>query len=296
MALVWIILSVFLVSLLSFVGVLTLAVKKEKLNKLLIHSVAFASGSLLAAAFLHMLPEATEGVGSTSFSLVLAGILLFFVVEKFIHWHHCGKGECSIHPVAYLNVLGDGVHNFIDGVIIAAAYLTSFEVGVVATVAIALHEIPQEFGDFAVLLHSGLTTRKALAYNFLSATTAILGGLLGFVFLSGVEHLVPYAVALAAGGFIYIATADLIPELHKEKEFNKMLSQTVALLLGVVLIYAAISVMPHEHSHSDGLHEHNPVLGGHVENKPNAGLKGISWRPTLESNLLESGTLYALAS
>jgi len=238
-------LSVIVISIISFIGVLSLAIGKRLLKKALILFVAFASGSLLGAAFFHMAPEAVEELGSSGFSLLLAGILLFFVLEKFIHWHHCGKEDCDVRPVGYLNLLSDGLHNFIDGLIISAAYLTNFEVGLVTTVAIALHEIPQEFGDFSVLLHAGMSTRKALLYNFLSASMAIAGAFVGYVSLGAVESWIPYVLALAAGGFIYIATADLMPELHKETEFTKLFQQVVALFAGVVLIYAAFNVLPH---------------------------------------------------
>jgi len=238
--------SVLFVSLLSFVGVVSLSLSRDRLNKILILLVAFAAGSLLAASFFHMIPEANEEIGGDSFKLVLVGIILFFVVEKFIHWHHCGREECHVKPAGYLNLFGDGLHNFIDGVIIAAAYISSVKLGLVTTLVIALHEIPQEFGDFAVLLHSGFNARKALFYNFLSAATAVFGGVLGFLFLPKIEPLIPSVIAMAAGGFIYIATADLMPELHKENQLGRMLQQTVALLAGVILIYGILSLLPHQ--------------------------------------------------
>ncbi|MFH1835199.1 MAG: ZIP family metal transporter [Methanobacteriota archaeon] len=240
-------LSVLAVSLLSFVGVASLAFGQKRIQSFLLVFVAFASGSLLAVAFLHMAPEAVEELGGQAFTFLLGGILVFFIFEKFIHWHHCGKEECDVRPVGYLTLLSDGLHNFIDGVIISAAYLTGLEVGVITTLAIALHEIPQEFGDFSVLLHSGFTVRKALTYNFISASTAILGALVGYNFLGAVESRIPFVVAFAAGGFIYIATADLMPELHHEKNRLKLLQQVVALLAGVGLIYLAFQFVPATH-------------------------------------------------
>jgi len=231
--------SVFLISLLSLIGVVSLSVGRKRLQDFLVVFLAFASGTLLAAAFLHLLPEVHESIGEMAWTGALAGIICFFFIEKFIHWHHCGKEECHIRPAAYLNLIADGVHNFIDGIIIAAAYLTSIPLGLTTSVAIALHEIPQEFGDFSVLLHSGMKIRKALAYNFLSATTAIAGAILGFIFLNSLQGWIPYAVALAAGGFVYIATADLMPELHKETKVGKMAVQSIALLAGVLLMAAA---------------------------------------------------------
>lgn len=243
-ALLWTLLSVLFLSVLSFIGVLSLSVGKGTLKRLLMVFVAFASGSLLATALIHMAPEAVRDGGDNAFTFVLGGIIMFFVIEKFIHWHHCGKEDCDVRPVGYLNLLGDGLHNFIDGVIIAAAFLTNTEVGIVTTFAIALHEIPQEFGDFSVLLHSGMSTRKALFYNFLSASTAILGALVGYSLLAVIHDIIPYVIAVAAGGFIYIATADLMPELHKEKEFKHLLRQTTALFAGVIIIYFASMIMP----------------------------------------------------
>ena len=228
--------SVFLVSAISLIGVISLAVGRNRLHAFLTICIAFASGTLLSAAFLHILPEAYEEIGAATPQMMLAGILLFFFIEKFIHWHHCGQEECHVRPAAYLNIIGDGVHNFVDGLIIAAAYLTNPQTGIVTTFAIVLHEIPQEFGDFSILLHSGMKVRKALAYNFLSATTAFAGAIAGYMSFTQIEMLIPYALAAAAGGFIYIATADLMPELHKENKPGMLLAQTIALLAGVLLM------------------------------------------------------------
>jgi zinc and cadmium transporter len=237
--------SVIIISIISLIGVLSLSIDKQRLHSLLTVFVAFASGTLLSAAFLHMLPEAYYGISYTAPPMVLAGIMLFFFIERFIHWHHCGKEECTIRPVAYLNLIGDGLHNLIDGLIISAAYLTNTQTGLITTTAIALHEIPQEFGDFSVLLHSGMTIKKALTYNFLSATTAVLGALIGFVFLSSIQEWIPYILAVAAGGFIYIATADLMPELHRETHTTKLIMQSLALLAGVLILAVAFQATPH---------------------------------------------------
>jgi len=230
--------SVAAVSLISLIGVLSLPLGMRRLHGLLVLLVAFASGAMLSASFLDLIPEAYGEIGGEALRWVLAGIILFFFIEKFIHWHHCGKEECKVRPAAYLNLVGDGVHNFVDGVIIAAAYLTSVKLGLVTTAAIALHEIPQEFGDFSILLHSGMKTRKALAYNFISALAAVVGAVLGYRFLGGIGTWIPAAVAAAAGGFIYIATADLMPELHKDMNPRSMVSQSAALLLGVLVLQA----------------------------------------------------------
>lgn len=235
-----VLLSVVCVSLVSLVGVLSLSVRRELVGRLLVLLVAFASGSLLSAAFFHMIPEVYGELGEDALGFVLAGLVVFFMVEKFIHWHHCGREECEIKPVGYLNLLGDGVHNFIDGVVIAAAYISDFRLGLLTTGVIIVHEIPQEFGDFAVLLHAGFTVRRALFFNFLSALTAVAGGLAGFMFLSGIGPMVAPVVGLAAGGFLYIATADLMPELHKERNARMMAYQTLAFLAGIVVVYYLI--------------------------------------------------------
>ncbi|MFH1402673.1 MAG: ZIP family metal transporter [Candidatus Altiarchaeota archaeon] len=237
--------SVIAISILSLIGVLSLSIGKKRLHEFMIVFVAFASGTMLSASFLHLIPESIHEMGEEAMMFVLAGILLFFFIEKYIHWHHCGKEECHVRPVAYLNLVGDGLHNFIDGVIIAAAYMTSVKVGLVTTFAIALHEIPQEFGDFSILLHSGMETRKALTYNFISASTAVLGALAGFVFLSRIESWIPASISVAAGGFIYIATADLMPELHKHTEPGKMILQSLFLLLGVLMLAAVFLTTGH---------------------------------------------------
>ena len=233
--------SVFLVSAISLIGAVTLAIRKKMLQAMMSVFIAFASGTMLSAAFMHILPEAFHSVGEAASTLALVGILLFFFIEKFIHWHHCGKEECHIRPAAYLNLIGDGVHNFTDGVMIAAAYLTNTQIGIVTTAAIALHEIPQELGDFSVLIHSGMKPKKALLYNFISSLTAVAGAIAGYLFLPEVQAQIPYVLAAGAGGLIYIATADLMPELHKDLHTKKVFWQTAALLLGI-LILAAVEI------------------------------------------------------
>jgi zinc and cadmium transporter len=247
--------SVTLISLISLVGVVMLALKEASLQRLMTALIAFAAGTMLAASFLDLIPEALERVGD-GHAYVLVGIIIFFLIERAIHWHHCTREHC-VAPVGYLNLIGDAAHNFVDGVIIAAAFLTSFGVGAVASVAIAMHELPQELGDFAVLVHSGFAPRRAIWLNFLTALTAIAGGLGGYLFLSSIEGLVPYVVAVAAGGLIYVAVADLLPELHKERRLGRVAAHTGSLLLGIVLIIAFIQVAPHG-SHAG--HGHGKAL------------------------------------
>ena len=234
--------AVAVISAISLIGIFLLSRQEETLRRFLYILISIAVGALLGDAFLHLLPEAFEEAESSSLVslLVIGGILFFFVLEKFLHWHHHGEDteeERHIHPVGKLILFSDGVHNFLDGVIIAASFMVSIPVGVATTIAVILHEIPQEIGDFAVLLHSGYTRTKALFLNFLSALTALLGALLFFALGDIAETFVLYCIPMAAGGFIYIAVADLIPELHKTKRLRHSLAQIMAVLLGVALMY-----------------------------------------------------------
>jgi len=232
-----ILLSVLIVSLISFSGVIFLTFKKKLLKKILVLLVAFASGALLGGAFLHLIPESLE-FGKSSVIFILFGILIFFTLEKFLHWRHCHIGKCKIHEFAQLNLIGDGIHNFLDGMIIATSFLLSIPTGLVATLAIIIHEIPQEIGDFGVLLYAGLKAKKAVFYNFLSALTSVAGALLAYFLSIHVKETMMIMIPIAAGGFIYIASTDLIPELHKRGKIGESLQQFSLLLAGVVLMWA----------------------------------------------------------
>ena len=229
--------SVLIVSLISFVGLLTLTIKADKLKKILLYMVSFSAGALFGDAFIHLLPEAVEEIGfGLNISIyVLLGIGFFFIIEKFIHWRHCHipNSKENVHPFAMMNLFGDGVHNFIDGLIIAASYLVSIPVGIATTLAVILHEIPSEIGDFGVLLHGGFSKGKALFYNFVTALAAVLGAIVSLSISSYVENITVFLIPFAAGGFIYIAGSDLIPELHKEVKVKKSLLQFIAIVLGV---------------------------------------------------------------
>ncbi|MEM3364293.1 MAG: ZIP family metal transporter [Candidatus Micrarchaeia archaeon] len=251
-----IIIATVLISLLSLSGVLLLGMKKDLMRKALIFLIAFAVGAMMGGALLHLMPEAIEEIDvMAAFILLFIGFMLFFVIEKFLHWRHCHEGDCKIHggsitgkkgkikPAAYLNLIGDSVHNFIDGVIIAVSFVTSIEVGIASAIAIALHEIPQEFGDFAVLVHSGIKPKKALIYNLFTAFTAVVGGIAGYFFLTAVTSATPYLLTIAAGGFLYIAAADLVPELHNEIRPHTSAIQFIAILLGFVLMYLMKSIL-----------------------------------------------------
>jgi len=236
---VWIytLVSVLIVSLISFVGVLTLSIKADKLKKILLYMVSFSAGALFGDAFIHLLPEIIEEVGfGLNISIyVMIGIGFSFVIEKFIHWRHCHipHSKEHIHPFAMMNLFGDGVHNFIDGIIIGASYLVNIPVGIATTLAVIFHELPQEIGDFGVLLHGGFSKAKALFFNFITALTAVFGAIVSLLIGSYVENITTFLVPFAAGTFIYIAGSDLIPELHKEVEVKKSLLQFISIVLGV---------------------------------------------------------------
>jgi len=234
------ILSVLAISMASLVGLLLIPMQTLGGRRLFTFLVSFSAGALLGDVFVHLLPElAEDGQFTLQTSLtILATIVGFFVLEKYFHWHHHhgeGKdGEHAAHPVTTNILLGDSVHNFIDGLIIAGAYQLDVRLGLATTVAVILHEIPQEIGDFGVLLHGGFTKAKALLYNFVSALSAVLGAVAVFIF-GDVTGILPYLVALGAGSFIYIAVADLIPEIHKENEHS--VSQLLAFAFGIAVMF-----------------------------------------------------------
>jgi len=237
---VYTLVSVFVVSLISLIGVLFIGLDEKRLKKILIFLVSFAVGGLFGDSFIHILPEAFKNASSpyqVSFG-VLGGILVFFILEKFIYWRHCHAGICAIHnkPVVWLNLIGDGFHNFIDGIIIGASYAVSFGIGLTTTLAVVLHEIPQEIGDYAILVNGGLSRRKALLFNFLCALLAVAGAVAALLIGPVLKDFSSYVLPFTAGGFIYMAGSDLIPELHKEVHFSRSLMQFVSILLGVALM------------------------------------------------------------
>ncbi|MEM7816013.1 MAG: ZIP family metal transporter [Candidatus Aenigmatarchaeota archaeon] len=241
--------SVFLVSLVSLIGVFTISIKDSVLRKILLYFVSFSAGALLGDAFLHLLPESISEMGFvTEISLAaIFGIVLSLVIEKVIKWRHCHIPVSKEHPhtFAYMNLFGDGVHNFIDGLIIGASYIASIPTGIATTLAVFFHEIPQEMGDFGVLIHGGFRKKKALAMNFLTALTAFLGAVTAFILSGMVESITTYLLAFAAGSFIYIAGTDLIPELHRsntcEQGFSRTaLIQTAFIIFGIAVMYGLL--------------------------------------------------------
>ena len=233
-----ILIAVFIVSAISLIGNFLLVTKF--LKKVLFYMVAFSAGALLGAAFLDLLPEALESSLRQRVPVfVIVGILIFFIIEKFLHWHHHHTEGKDIHTFTYLNIIGDSVHNFTDGVIIAIAFLNSTAVGIATTIAIVAHEIPHEVGNFAILIYGGFSRIKATVYNFLSALTAFLGAMAAYFFSNKIENINFYIGAMAIGGLVYISTTDLIPEIHKETEVKKTLIQLILMVLGIFLIWVA---------------------------------------------------------
>jgi zinc and cadmium transporter len=233
--------SVVLVSLLSLIGIATLAVSAQRLQHVICVLVSLAAGALFGDVFFHLLPEAyhTPDHGTSAAGLVLAGILAFFILEKCLRWQHAHHLYDATHidPVGYMNLIADGLHNLMDGALIGAAYQSSFPVGLATTIAVILHEIPQEFGDFGILLHAGFRMTQALWWNFVSASLAIVGAIGALVLGAQVHGFATGMLPLAAGGFLYIAGSDLLPELQQERALGKSLVQFAALSGGVGVMW-----------------------------------------------------------
>lgn len=236
--LIYSILSSLVVSLISLIGLSLVFIKTKNLSKITLILVSFAIGSLLGDAFIHLIPESFEFFPSQSTSslMILLGILIFFILEKILRWHHCHEVNCHQEEkhVVTLNLVGDSVHNFIDGALIAASFQISTFVGFTTTLAVILHEIPQEIGDFGIMIHHGLSIKKTVFYNFITSLTSLLGVLL-ISFLN--YDISPYLIPVTAGGFIYLAATDLIPELHRhDAKVGQSIVQLIFILLGIALM------------------------------------------------------------
>ena len=236
------------ISLLSLVGVFTLSMADVRLHRLLAILIAYSAGTILGAALFDLLPEAVELVERPLVFLIVAlGFVVFMFLERIIYWYH-GHGhshefegpgkKAPPKEFAYLNILGDLIHNFIDGMIIAAGFINSFNVGMATTIAVVFHELPQEIGDFGILVYAGMERRRALLYNFLAALSAVLGGFIGSSFLASVENLGGYMIAFSAGAFIFLSASELIPEMHDGESRLRSMIQLVVLVLGMLTIYA----------------------------------------------------------
>ena len=250
----YIIISVVIVSLVSLIGIVTIFFNKRKIDRLLLTLVSLSAGTLFGGAFLHLVPEAVEEAGAftpTISLLILLGIIIFFLLDKLIHWKHAhDKSSTLLHTptgnnpsMANLNLVGDAFHNLLDGLIIAGSYLVSIPTGIATTIAVVIHETPQEIADFGVLVYSGLTRRRALFFNFISATLAIVGAIIGYMLGSQSEGFITVIVPFAAGAFVYIAGSNLIPELfRKNYNFRDSLQQLVAFIVGIALMYGLLFI------------------------------------------------------
>lgn len=231
--------AVIIVSLVSFIGVLSLALKQGVIQKISLYLVSFSAGTLLGDVFIHLLPEAANKNNSLAIWLTtLSGILFFFFLEKVICWRHCHipTSDNHPHPVGIMNLVGDAFHNFFDGLIIAGSFLASVPLGMATTIAVVAHEIPQEIGDFGVLLHANFTRAKALTLNFTIALMSVIGATIALVFGNSFIKFTDYIIPFTAGGFIYIATADLIPELKKDNAVSKSILQLILIVSGIALM------------------------------------------------------------
>jgi zinc and cadmium transporter len=255
--LLWILLFTVIGGALSALAASLFLLAPERLRaRVLPHLVSFATGALLGAALLGLLPHAIEGAGAQNTHAIgltlLAGLLLFFVLEKLVLWRHCHQEVCEGHlpqsrdhdhdrdvASARLVLIGDGFHNVLDGVLIAAAFMIDVHLGVVTALAVFAHEIPQEVGDLAILLHGGMSRTRALTLNLLTSLTSVIGGLIAYFAFGQIERLLPYAVVIAAASFLYIAVADLIPGLHRRVDPGSGVRQFVFIVLGVAVIYVS---------------------------------------------------------
>ncbi|GAB4321024.1 MAG: ZIP family metal transporter [Promethearchaeota archaeon] len=278
-------LSILIVSALSLVGVLFLSIKPDTVDKILFYLVSFATGTILATGLFDLLPEAVghfEDLASLGanvdelapFVVVMLGFVTFYLLERFVYWFHGHAHErdgstfachCelpdqmlkdeegqplqprAVRSFVYLNLLGDGLHNFLDGVVIMVSFLSGgVSLGVIVTLAVMLHELPQEIGDFGILVYGGLTKRKALVANFASALVALAGGLLATLVSGEVEAFNASFLAFSAGGFFYIGASELLPELSKERNRKKSVVQVLVVVSGILLVLWLIEVLPHE--------------------------------------------------
>ena len=252
MLLLEIILATTLVSSIAFAGIFFLSqnFNPQQHDALLKNIISLAAGALLGVSFTDLLPEAISGSSDPGhikniFLVVLLSLLAFFILEKYWHWHHClclddhmaeepGRSKKNI---IYTNLIGDGIHNMIDGFLIATTFMLNFKLGMITTFVVILHEIPQEISDFGILIYAGLTRTQALLYNVLFALTSIIGGIVFYFFVRSFAMSIPYMAAFSAGNFIYLAVADLIPELHHEKNPWRVLAHTSWLIVGVAIIF-----------------------------------------------------------
>jgi len=272
-------LMIFIIGSFSLIGLFMISIREKTLDNILFILVAFATGTILASALFDLIPESIHhleelnlnGAGiaeNTVFTFIILGFVIFFVIERFIYWFHghahekenklvcytgLGEGDdyslsqgSGVKSFALLNLIGDGLHNFLDGIIIMVAFLNGTKSGIIITLAVVFHEFPQEIGDFGILLYGGFSKKKALFFNFLSGMIALLGGLTAFILSDNVEIFNLFFLAFSGGGFLYIASTELMPELIKEKDLKKSIIQALIFLCGLILIMSLVTLLPHE--------------------------------------------------
>ncbi|MHA1318574.1 MAG: ZIP family metal transporter [Promethearchaeota archaeon] len=272
-------LMIFIIGSFSLIGLFMISIREKTLDNILFILVAFATGTILASALFDLIPESihhleelnSSGAGIAEnlvFIFIIFGFVIFFVIERFIYWFHghahekdnklvcytgLGEGEdyslsqsSGVKSFALLNLIGDGLHNFLDGIIIMVAFLSGTKSGIIVTLAVVFHEFPQEIGDFGILLYGGFSKKKALFFNFLSGMIALLGGLTAFILSDNVEIFNLFFLAFSGGGFLYIASTELMPELIKEKDLKKSIIQALIFLCGIILIISLVTLLPHE--------------------------------------------------
>ncbi len=272
-------LMIFIIGSFSLIGLFMISIREKTLDNILFILVAFATGTILAYALFDLIPESlhqleelnSSGAGIAEnlvFIFIIFGFVIFFVIERFIYWFHghahekenklvcytgLGEGEnyslsqnSGVKSFALLNLIGDGLHNFLDGIIIIVAFLSGAKSGIIITLAVVFHEFPQEIGDFGILLYGGFSKKKALFFNFLSGMIALLGGLTAFILSDNVEIFNLFFLAFSGGGFLYIASTELMPELIKEKDLKKSIIQALIFLCGIILIISLVTLLPHE--------------------------------------------------
>ncbi len=255
MNIIYPVVSVFIVSLVSVIFAIPFLMKKKISNRVLLFLLSVSVGVLLATVFIDFLPEAVSHKYTLGLALnLLLGFLVMFILEKFVHCHHnnqCEKEDCG-HGHAYnlapINLIGDGIHNFIDGLVIAGSYAANVTLGIAATISIIFHEVPQEIADFGVLLYSGMSKKKALIFNFLSALTAIMGTFFGLILVGRLHGFTEFIIPFAAGNFIYIAASNLVPQLHRQCKLKDTFLHVLAIVMGIgIIILVTIYGPAHGH-------------------------------------------------
>ncbi|MBN2336293.1 ZIP family metal transporter [Candidatus Bathyarchaeota archaeon] len=245
-----------MISLTSFIGMFTLSINEKTLHKMLSVLVAYSAGTILGAALFDLLPEAVELVDEhLVYPIIAVGFVFFLFLERGIYWYHGhghvhefehGEEKKLTKAFVYLNLIGDFIHNFIDGMIIAAGFINGFTVGLTTAIAVWFHELPQEMGDYGILVYGGIDRRRALLLNFAAALSVVIGGIFGSIFIAAVEGLSGWMVAFSAGAFLFLSASELIPEMHDENDRRRALLQLAILVLGMLTIYALGIVLHHE--------------------------------------------------